>query len=342
MTAAMRYNLEQFNKISFNGFEFTIPPDTVELINSLTQKVGSPLYIKTPVFQKRENKEELNVFNASQNSGYLKLTNKKRKGNREMEMNEDEWDTLRTFQETKIETKTGVDALIDQIRLNLNKLTDKTFLDMREKIISVIELLVNSEESLKEEDKNKLAISIYEIASNNKFYSKIYADLYAELIVNYTWLRPILDNSYSIYIEQFKNIQFVEANHNYDKFCDLNKINEKRKSNTQFFLNLANNNILTLKSIGKLLKELLQMVADMIEQPDKKNEVDEITENVFILYKKDLLDKLEKENDYNSEEYKVNSNTFSEFISKLAKSKAKDYKSLSNKAIFKYMDLIEI
>ena len=48
----MRYTLEQIKTISFNGFDFNFPSETMQLISSLAQQVGSPSYIKTPIFQK--------------------------------------------------------------------------------------------------------------------------------------------------------------------------------------------------------------------------------------------------------------------------------------------------
>ena len=51
-----------------------------------------------------------------------------------METSNDEWESILTFQATKIEQKSGIDADIDQIRLLMNKLTDKTFLDIKDKI----------------------------------------------------------------------------------------------------------------------------------------------------------------------------------------------------------------
>jgi hypothetical protein len=59
------------------------------------------------------------------------------------------------------------------------------------------------------------------------------------------------------------------------------------------------------------------------------------------LFKKDkiynVIDDAEDE-----EEYYVENETIIDTINSLAKSKAKDYPSLSNKAIFKYMDLVEM
>ena len=48
----LMYSLQDFNKISYHGFEVTLPEDVVKEINELVKKVGSPSYIKTPVFQK--------------------------------------------------------------------------------------------------------------------------------------------------------------------------------------------------------------------------------------------------------------------------------------------------
>ena len=39
------YNLQQYAEIAFNGFEFTIPPETMDIITKLSSQVGSPTYI---------------------------------------------------------------------------------------------------------------------------------------------------------------------------------------------------------------------------------------------------------------------------------------------------------
>ena len=54
-TAAMIYNLDTINEILFNGFDYKLPQETLEIISNLALQVGSPDYVKTPVFQKREN-----------------------------------------------------------------------------------------------------------------------------------------------------------------------------------------------------------------------------------------------------------------------------------------------
>jgi hypothetical protein len=98
-----------------------------------------------------------------------------------------------------------------------------------------------------------------------------------------------------------------------------------------------NNNIISQDKIINIIKNLLNQINDFISQDNKKNEVDELTENVAILYKKKLFVSNE---DINSE--LLNGTTISQFIYKLAHSKSKNYLSLTNKSIFKFMDLIDM
>ena len=54
------------------------------------------------------------------------------------------------------------------------------------------------------------------------------------------------------------------------------------------------------------------------------------------------LDILGDKDDYDEDNYMINDDTILETITYLAKCKSKDFVSLSNKAIFKYMDLVEM
>jgi len=340
MTDILKYNLKQITDLSFSGFEFEIPEDTLLTINYLCSQVGSS-GIHSSLYKKTES-ERMNdngmLSSANALSGF-KSNSKKKRGNKSMEVSSEEWESIRTFQATKIEQKSGIDGEIDQIRLLLNKLTDKTFLDIREKLIEQINkiCLENSTEELF----SKIGNMIYDLSSNNKFYSKVFADLFAELLTTYKWLRPVFDEKYKNIMEQYKNIQYVDPDKDYDGFCDMNKLNEKRKAITTFFVNLANNGFILKTSIIEILKKLLEVVYDLIHQNDKKNEVDELTENIAILFNKEMIDEVMNGMTH-KEELFVCDKPIIDAINHLAKSKAKDYPSLSNKAIFKYMDLIEM
>ena len=46
------YTLENINEILYQGFEYNLPDKTLDIISKLSSEVGSPDYIKTPVFKK--------------------------------------------------------------------------------------------------------------------------------------------------------------------------------------------------------------------------------------------------------------------------------------------------
>jgi hypothetical protein len=83
-------------------------------------------------------------------------------------------------------------------------------------------------------------------------------------------------------------------------------------------------------------------MTEYINLPDKKFEVDEIAENIAILFNKEIIKTVEEDVGYDKKLYIINKLTIVELITVFAKSKAKDYRSLSNKSIFKCMDLVEM
>lgn len=331
------YTLEKINEILYQGFEYKLPDETLAIISQLSSEVGSPDYIKTPVFQKRENPmkvEPSSYVKESSNSGGGG-GHKKRRGKANEIVNDEDWEQLRTFQPTKIEEKTGIDTQIDNIRVNLNKMSDKNYMDMRNKIIDIIDSLIV--ENIKDEDMIRVSSIIFDIASTNRFYSKMYADLYSDLSTKYHVLKDTFENNFKKFVDLFNIIEYVDPKVNYDKFCEINKANEKRKALASFYLNLMINGIINKTQIMVITRNLLEQIYRYISVEDKKNEVDELIETIAILYKKDIYD-----DDEGDDYEQIDGLTINEVIEKIAKSKVKDYKSLTNKALFKFMDLIDM
>ena len=327
MTAKIiRYTLEDFNNLIFNGFNYELPSETLKIISELSLEVGSPSYVKTPIFQKRENSVKVEIGG-----------NFKKKKGKNMEINDNDWESLRTFQTTKIEERVGINSEIDNIRSHLNKLSDKNYIDIRNKIMEIIDNVVSNNGSA--EDIGRVSSTIFEIASTNRFYSKMYAELYSDIITKYEFMKDVFKDSLSQFSELFNVIEYVDPLVNYDKFCKINKDNEKRKALGVFFINLSLNGIIPNLTIINITRNLLFQIYSFISQENKKNEVDELTENIALFYKKDFYE----DDDDDSAEYElIDGFTISEIIKQLAHSKVKDYKSLTNKAIFKFMDMIDM
>ena len=67
------------------------------------------------------------------------------------------------------------------------------------------------------------------------------------------------------------------------------------------------------------------------------------SDNYWIqLFNKDIIQGAEDDSDCEEDELEISGRTIVDTITLLANSKVKDYKSLSNKAIFKCMDLIDM
>jgi hypothetical protein len=325
-TTTLKYSLAQIIDISHSGFQFEIPEDTCNMINYLSDKVGSnhltsTTFYKAPKVSATTKEEDNNSFAVQKN--------RKKRGNKEASA--EEWETIRSFQATKMEHKTGIDGEVDQMRLMINKLTDKTFLEIEDKLIRHINYICDNYST--EEDMNKVSNTIYTLCSTNKFYSKVFAELFARLCSHFAWVYTTFDAKFKNIMSQYDDIEYIDSDKDYDGFCEMIKKNEKRRSLTTFCLNLARNGVIQNEAIVDILQNLLNKIINMINVPDKKNEIDELTENVAILYDTEIIYEVDEED---------REQTVEEMVNTLAKSKAKDYLSLSNKTIFKFMDLIEM
>jgi hypothetical protein len=214
-------------------------------------------------------------------------------------------------------------------------MSDKNYSDMRNKIIDIIDNLIV--ENITAEEMARVSSIIFDIASTNRFYSKMYADLYSELSSKYDTFKNTFENNFKKFVDLFNIIEYVDPKVNYDKFCEINKSNEKRKALASFYLNLMINGIIDKVQIMLITRNLLDQIYRFISIEDKKNEVDELIETIAILYKKDIY-----EHDDGDDYEQIDGFTINEVIEKIAKSKVKDYKSLTNKALFKFMDLIDM
>jgi hypothetical protein len=321
------YTLQDFNTIIFNGFNFTLSDDIIHKINELAAQVGSPTYIKTPVFQKKDRSAE-SAASPSSNTKRRRDANNNKFNNHGTGT-----DGEKLFNATKLVHKTGLDGEIDLIRSYLNKITDRTFADMKTNIIGLLDKLIE-ENSISQDDVMRISTYLFEFASTNRYFSKLYADLYTELVNKYECMKQTLDDNFHSFLELFINIEYVDPDVNYDEFCRINKVNEKRKALSSFFINLSANNLLSHDKLVDLTHNMILRVVEYIPISDKKAHVDEYTENIAILFNKGeyakVTDKL------------IDGKTIMETIKMLATSKPKTYPGLSSKCIFKYMDLIDM
>ena len=264
-----------------------------------------------------------------------------------------EWDNILAFQKTELQKKEGIEARMDTIRSYLNKLTDKTYdvmLDnLQKELIEIFKTTGDAEVATKPEGDtpdelnsvaimNRVALSIFNTASSNAFFSAIYARLFKDLMGCYSVFRDVFDKNLTSFMSLFDTIEYCDPKKNYDKFCDINKANEKRKAMSLFIVNLMKIGIVDKMHVLMIMKQLQELLYSNLRQEGKTNEVDELSENLFIIVKNCHVDMKDKKNESEVVE------TFSrrvEQIMEISKLKLKSKPSITNKTIFKHLDMMD-
>lgn len=307
------YNRIDYERIKKEGFTFTLPAETLAAIRSIATNVGAPEYIKTPHFEKRGNTIKMRIP--------------------VKEISNAEWDTLRSFKATILEKKQGVDLSIDKIRKHLNKCTNKTYESLKVQIMAEIDFILK--ETLENPDLvselTKIGAAIFEIASGNSFYSGMYATLYNELMKKYDFMRSIFTTNLNTETNIFKDFEYCDPNKDYDKFCKNNKTNEKRRALSLFYVNLMLQGIIPVEKIRQMLDDVQADLIQYIKKENCVNIVEEISELVYII----IINGAPKLKEMEDDEWEQ----IGDKVNLISAMKVKSEPSISNKTIFKHMDI---
>ena len=329
-----QYNILDYEDITNAGFLCNLSQETLDIISKLSEQVGAPTYIKTPIFLKKENRSISGVGGVGGGLGGGSGGGFKKNKNKPSEITDDDWEVIRAFQTTQKHVSEGIQKNVDNIRGYLNKITDANEEAMTKDIKAEISQLIEHDTS--HENMMKIGYSIFNIASSNSFYSALYARLFKSLMSDYDIFKKIFEDNFKEFMSLFESIEFVDPKKNYDKFCEYTKTNDKRRAMSLFVVNLMINNIISEDEIIQIIKQLQTLISSYLRKPEKANEVEELTENLFIIItkSKDYLGKDETKSSWESIVKNI------EFVTVL-KPKMKEYPSITNKIIFKHMDIFE-
>lgn len=327
-----QYNIVDYEEITNAGFICNLSQETLNIISKLSEQVGAPTYIKTPIFLKKDVKgtgSGLNLGVLGNQGGYKKVKP------RTNEITDEDWEAIRAFQTTQKHISEGIEKNMDNIRGFLNKITDKNEQAMIQDIKNEILQLITHETS--EENMMKIGYSIFNIASSNSFYSELYARLFKSLMKDYDIFKKIFEDNFKEFMNLFNTIEFIDPKKNYDKFCDYTKTNDKRRAMSLFVVNLMINQVIEKEEIVDIIKQIQKLISTYICKSDKTNEIEELTENLYIIITKSK-ESLSTATSVEESWVSIISNI--EFVS-ILKPKMKEYPSVTNKTIFKHMDMLE-
>ena len=307
-----KYLLDDFNKILQNGSIKQLPDEIINIINILAAQVGAPEYIKTPQFKNKINENNI------------------RRRKKYQEINDNDWETIRSFQTTEFQKKEGIDIHIYTIRKYLNMITINTYTKLKNNIITEIKQVISTKTP---NDLNYLCNEIFNIVKSNILYSDIYAILYKDLIQEFDNFRDILVKNFSQLETLFNSIEYYDPESNYDKFCENNKKNEILRSTCSFYVNLMKEGIIEVTSINNIIINLFKILNTRILEKTKKNELDELAEliYIFVINSYELIKKQDK-----TMAKEIYDNTV-----RITKKKLKEETGITNKCIFKHMDILD-
>ena len=134
------------------------------------------------------------------------------------------------------------------------------------------------------------------------------------------------------FLKTFQEIIYIDPDNDYDGFCDMNEDNEKRRSMSQFFINLMKKEVIDNKEIIKIILALHERSFKYLKEENNKNIIEEIVENIFIML---YGNKSFFENNENWEKIEKD-------IEIITSAKKSDFPSLTNKIIFRYLDIAEL
>ena len=236
-------------------------------------------------------------------------------------------DKVVIFKERVITEKEDIDKVKDIIKGCLNKLTTKNYAQQKEVMVNIL-----NDNSDKESILEFFSINFFDIISRNRFYSELYSELFNELHILY----PVLNKHKKMFmrscLENIYNINYVDENVNYEGFCKNNKKNDTRRSMNIFLMNLLKKSLVESDEVLELVSRIKEQISENRDIENKSYLIEELTENLFIF--------ISESNDTmkNHDEW----NNIIDFVKEYSKYKSKDFSSITNRIIFKYMDMVDL
>ena len=126
------YDMNNYEEVTNAGFICNLKQETLDIISKLSEQVGAPTYIKTPIFLKKEIRVSGmgmgSAINAMANSGIGGGNGGfKKNKNRPSEITDEDWETIRQFQTTTKHISEGIQKNMENISGYLNKMSETTF-----------------------------------------------------------------------------------------------------------------------------------------------------------------------------------------------------------------------
>lgn len=336
-TIGKYFTLSDFDNMKFNPNIYSLPESVLNTIAYLNKNIEIPEFtpyvsrsepVRSTTYSSRPSDKDMNA-NARRPSNNHRNGGGGNRNKPDTVPTSEDWELMRSFKTTKMEVKTGVEKTINDIRIHLNKMSAGNYAKQRDTIIAEVRNYVECENA-NHEHIEKIASAIFDIASGNKFFSELYAELYRELVLNFAVFADMLQLFVSKFNETIENIEYIDSDKDYDGFCRVTKTNDKRKATTAFIINVMKKGLVSHQSVIDILCVFMNRVLQYIDDPDSIHQMEEVTENIFLFIS------------MCSTEFKTYAK-WSEYIVPFILHITQNPKepNMSNRVLFKFMDMVE-
>lgn len=207
----------------------------------------------------------------------------------------------------------------------MNKITKTTYTKLYAKIFDILK----SDTRMANECLTKL----FTLVSLNVSLLDLYTQMFVEINRTFeTECMEAIEGYIHYYINTIKDISNINPTEDYDEYCCQCKKNDMRRHLSNFFGCLRMNGAMDSNSIVNLIHRIYEMLLEFIYQPDHKEHVSEIVDNINILIKsacrKDDALSLTISRIYIIAELKYDS-------------AYNEYPSVTSKSIFKCRDIVQ-
>ena len=134
--------------------------------------------------------------------------------------------------------------------------------------------------------------------------------------------------------ENLNDHKYVSPDEDYDQICNNNKDNTIRRAVGGFFVNALKHDLVPPESIIEIIEEVQEKITNYMDSEDQTEIIDELSELVGEMLPPIL-------NILDDEEYGSVKRSMIANVAEVSKLSAKNYPSLSNKTVFKHMDILE-
>ena len=134
---------------------------------------------------------------------------------------------------------------------------------------------------------------------------------------------------------------YVDPNVDYDAFCVYNKKNDVRKAMGGFMIHLMNKSVLGVSRVLSIMECLLGLAFQYVDEANRLNEIEEITEILFLLVNGGISTFCGKSSDSSDLDNRWVTTVHPQLLL-FSQFKVKEKASLSSRVLFKYMDIMEL